>query len=282
LALAAEDADEDGLVIGVRQPDQPKPAKKEERKDAPGADHKLSLLLDKDLGVTKFEAEAMQIVKLLADPKTTQDQKDDLAIAISRDATRAAKTFGGFLNWSKVPDPKLRLAVLEAINLAYTGSGVGGYLGASAMSDPDARVRATAVKLIKDRNDRTAVRYVFQNLLKALENGENAPVIDEDLYKASIAALREIGDKQVYEVLLFFDKLTLLNGITGTSSLEPVKVAAPRTDLPVTVVQNEIGFMQYVKTIPGLQALKAISGEDFGHNHKKWQEWIDQQPAYRP
>ena len=228
----------------------------------------------------EFNAEIRAIAKMLMERKFTKDEHDDLLLAVTRNVDRSAKAFGALLDPRANPDAKLRLGALEGLRLAYTGS-AGGFLGASALSEPNPDVRRAVIQLIKDRNDRVAMKYLFKALLSSVENGESTAVTNSALNTAAIAALHDLGDKQVYEVLLFLERVAMANGITGTPYLDGIKIDPPNTDLQCITPNAEVGMMQYTQTFPGLSALKAISGENFGHDLKKWADWIDKQPAYR-
>ena len=295
-----DDVDEDEFVIRKRPlelvpvPEQPakkpisKPSStsdappKAAEKKAPAKEQKALIdLLGTKLNETQYRAEIRDIATMLADRKLTKEERDDLILAVTREVNRSSKAFGALLDWRTNPDVKLRLGAVEGIALAYTGT-VGTFLGASALSEPDAKVRRAVIQLIKDRNDRVAMKYLFKTLLDSVENGETTAVGNSQLNAAAIAALRDIGDKQVFEVLLFLERVSMANGITGTPNLDGVKINPPNTDLQCMAPNNEVGMMQYTQTFPGLSALKAVSGENFGHDLKKWQEWIDKQPAYKP
>jgi hypothetical protein len=291
-----DDVDEDEFVIRKRPVDvavvpekektkpeaEPKAAPKSVEKKAPLKEEKALIdLLGTKLSDAEYRAEIRQIAMMLMDRKLTKEERDDLILAVTREVNRSSKAFGALLDWRMNPDVKLRLGAVEGIRLAYTGT-VGAYLGASALSEPNASVRNAVIKLIKDRNDRLAMKYLFKTLLDSVENGETTAIGNSQLNSAAIAALRDIGDKQVYEVLLFLERVSMANGITGTPYIDGVKINPPNTDLQCMAPNSEVGMMQYTQTFPGLTALKAISGENFAHDLKKWQDWIDKQPAYKP
>jgi hypothetical protein len=289
-----DDVDEDEFVIrkrsvdAVKAPDKaetkpdPKIAERVAEKKAPPKEEKALIdLLGTKLSDAQYRAEIHDIAVMLLERKFTKEERDDLVLAVTREINRSSKAFGALLNWRTNPDVKLRLGAVEGIRLAYTGT-VGTFLGASALSEPNPNVRNAVIKLIKDRNDRVAMKYLFQLLLSSVENGETTAITNSQLNSATLAALRDIGDKQVYEVLLFLERVSMANGITGTPYLDGVKIAPPNTDLQCMAPNSEVGMMQYTQTFPGLSALKAVSGENFGHDLKKWQDWIDKQPAYKP
>jgi hypothetical protein len=149
------------------------------------------------------------------------------------------------------------------------------------MAEPDPKIRKAAVDMIKDCNERGAVKYIFSVLLKAGEVGESTAIINEGMGAQAVAALREIGDKQSYEALLFLERVKMNTGITGPAFLDNPKITQPNVDLPCNTPNHEVGMMESVQTFPGLEVLKAISGENFQHDLKKWQEWIDKQPNYK-
>ncbi|HYF49408.1 MAG TPA: hypothetical protein VEJ63_08385 [Planctomycetota bacterium] len=114
-----------------------------------------------------------------------------------------------------------------------------------------------------------------------MENGESTAVTNTGTQAQAIAALKEIGCKQSYSVLVFYAKLSRAMGITGPANIDGVKIEPPNTDLHVKVPNDSIGGFQSAQTIPGLALLKQLTGEDFQNDYKKWQEWIDKQPAYK-
>ena len=292
---AVNDVDEDEFVIRKRtaEAEAPKADPKNSPKKiaaaplpppvAPAPEKKEKALLDMlgtKLSESEYNAEIRAIAKMLMERKFTKEEHDDLVLAVTRQVKRSATAFGQLLDPRANPDVKLRLGAIEGLRLAYTGD-AGGYLGASALSEPNPDVRRQVIQLIKDRNERNAMKYLFKQLLNSVENGESTAVGNSALNAAAIAALHDLGDKQVYEVLLFLERVSMANGITGTPYLDGIKIDPPNTDLQCITPNAEVGMMQYTQTFPGLSALKAISGENFGHDLKKWQDWIDKQPAYR-
>lgn len=272
-----KDAGDDELAIVAR------PGKKADNAPAPV---KASKLLDdffpRKLLDTEFLKEAAEVAGLLDNPALTEDDKTKLTIAITRDSDRAKKSFAALLDWHRTPDAHVRMGALKGIQIAYEGkTDIGSYVGAAALAEPDAKVRKAAIEMIKDVNERGAVKYIFGVLLKAGELGESTAIINEGMGAQAIAALREIGDKQVYEVLLFLERVKMNMGITGPAFLDNTKITPPNTDLPCNTPNHEVGMMESVQTFPGLEALKAVSGENFQHDLKKWKEWIDKQPTYK-
>ena len=278
-ALAQDDGDD--MLIGPRAEGAPiapvAPAKDPPKKHAKALLDYFPLKLNE----AQFQAEAIEAAKILSGEKLTKEEREDLDLAITRDAERTAKAFCALLDWHRTTDVKIRLGAIEGLRVAYTGT-AGNWLGASALSEPDAGVRRAVINIIKDRGDRGAVKYLFATLLKSVENGEAAPTTDQSLNSAALAALRDIGDKQTFQTLLFYERIAMNTGITGAVAIDGIKIQAPTVDLPVDTPTHEVGFMQYAQTFPGLRTLKAVTGMDFGHDMKKWEEWIDKQPDYRP
>ena len=276
-ALAEQkDAGEDELAIVS------KPVKKAEEKAPVKASKALDDFFEKKLLDTEFLKEATEVAALLDNPNLTENDNKKLVISITRDFERAKKSFAQLLDPHRYPDAHVRIGALKGIDIAYAAMvDVGSYVGAAAMADPDAKVRKAAVQFIKDVNERGAMKYIFGVLLKAGEQGESTAIVNQGMGAQAIAALHEIGDKQVYQVLLFLERVKMNTGITGPTFLDNPKIPAPNTDLPCNTPNHEVGMMESVQTFPGLEALKAISGENFQHDLKKWQEWIDKQPSYK-
>ena len=270
--------EDDDTIIGARPEPAAKPVLKEaEKKRAKALIDYLRALSTE----AQFQADALAVAKILGTEALTKDERQDLEIAIARDVERSAKVFSAMLDWHRTPDVKLRLGAIEALRSAYTAT-MGTWLGASALSDPDENVRRAVTNLIKERNDRVAVKYLFGAMLKSSENGEATPIGNDAMNKAAIAALRDIGDKQTYQALVFFERISINVGITGAMPLDGIKIVPPNVDLPISVANQEVGFMQFTQTFPGVTVLKALTGMDFGHDLKKWDEWIDKQPDYKP
>jgi hypothetical protein len=277
LACAEQkDAGDDELAIVS------KPVKKSEEKPPVKASKALDDFFAKKLLDTEFLKEAEEVAALLDNPSLTEDDNKKLVIAIVRDLDRSKKAFAQLLDPHRYPDVHVRLGALKGIETAYAAViDVGSYVGAAALADPDAKVRRAAIQFIKDLNERGAVKYIFGVLLKAGETGESTAIVNQGMGAQATAALREIGDKQVYEVLLFLERVKMNAGITGPAFLDNPKITPPNTDLPCNTPNHEVGMMESVQTFPGLEALKSISGENFQHDLKKWQEWIDKQPSYK-
>jgi hypothetical protein len=276
VAASAQD-DADDMLIGVRN-DAPLVAVHE-----PPTKRAKALLdyFPLKLNEAQMRAETLEVVKILANEKLTKEEREDLDLAITRDAERTAKAFGALLDWRRTTDVKIRLGAVKGLRVAYT-AGAGQTLGASALTEPDADVRRAVINLIKERGDREAVKYLFALLLKSMESGEAVPTANQALNTGALAALRDIGDKQTFRTLLFYERIAMNVGITGATALDGIKIQAPNVDLPVDTPTHEIGFMQFGQTYPGLSALKIVTGVNFGHDLKKWEEWIDKQPDYKP
>jgi hypothetical protein len=270
---------EDEIEIAVRKPTPlevpaaPKPREKSEFAD---------YLLDK-AKEPEFNAQMKKIVERFKRGNLTELEKKDIEDALGANPERTAKALAPYFDWLRTPDVFVRIAAYEALKLVPEAPGkiVGGPLGSTAMNDPAPQMRAAAIALIKERNDRLAVRYVFAVMLKSMENGESPAISNGGQQAAAIAALKEIGCKQTYAALLYYAKVAKAQGITGSVNLDGVKIDAPNVDLPITVANNEVGAFNSVQTFPGLSLLKQLTGEDFQNDYKKWQEWIDRQPNYK-
>ena len=275
LAVRAEDE----FVIGVRQ-DDPEPALQKRKKAEPT---EFAGMLGAELKEREYQAQILKIVERFKKGNLAEQELKDIEASIGNSAEKAAKSLVTLLNYERNPDLYFRLAVLETMKLSLYAQNkvVGALLGASAMFDPAPQVRAAAIALIKERNDRHAVIYVFGTLLKSMENGESTAVSNAGTQGAAIAALKELGCRQSYSVLLYYAKISKALGITGPINIDGAKVEPPNTDLHIKVANDEIGGFQAAQTIPGLKLLKQLSGEDFQNDYKKWQEWIDKQPAYK-
>jgi len=159
------------------------------------------------------------------------------------------------------------------------------YLAASAVGDPDTGVRTAAASSIKTRRDDQAVGGMLHYLMASFN--DKGKVLNEQVRDNAAGALRGLGDKRVYQTLLYMvtmelrvtnselnnfatrqiDSFSVNNGANAASVLVPASFPIQFPELKLTRVRTTV-------KCPAINSLEAISGQNFGEDIDKWEKWI--------
>lgn len=269
--FALSGAEDDGFVIGAR---------KNRIWFAPGM---------KD---DAFHKEALEAAKLLNKGKLEYEGLSELTEGLQRDKNRSAKVFGGFLDARKTSDAGVRFGAVKALELTNPESAaVGKELAAAAILEKDERVRGAVVELIRTRKDTEAARGLVKQWHAAFE--DEALGVDEALRTAAENAMRDVGDRRIYEAIYYYVTMELR---AQTATLDRMDTARIRDagrnvqandrggniNLPIDLPSITLSSVETTLVVPALPSLKRITGQDFGRDLPRWKAWIAAQPEMRP
>jgi predicted xylose isomerase-like sugar epimerase len=158
------------------------------------------------------------------------------------------------LNPRTQPAPSVRLGALKGIEAARPIGAQASYvLGAAAGNDPDAAVR------------------------------------DDVLHANALGALRELGDPRVCQALLQYVTAEIRATNVSAASMDTRQIdtysansgANVNVLVPLALpIQMPSLTMQQIKTtvrVPAVSALRDLSGQDFGEDWDKWDQWARKQ-----
>lgn len=238
--------------------------------------------LEEHLSAAAYQADAAEAAMLLG--KNEQNSVDYEAIVqgISRDQERAGKAFVNCLDWRIFKNKTLRLGAVAGLRIAHPSApSTGNGLANSALAEPNKQVRAAAIELIKERKDSTA-SLALLNFLNQAHDEDNL-IVDEALRDAAIAAMHDVGDKHVLEVLLYNATLELRLGVSKLNSIGRATITgAGGINLPIDLPNLELSSFNGVITVPApaFPILARVSGQNFGKNVDKWDAWIKERPDF--
>jgi hypothetical protein len=240
---------------------------------------------------SQFNKEIVALANLLSNEKLAEEDKQAASEGISRQSAKAGEAFGSLLDYSRHPG-NTRMGALRGIQMSNApAKTVGKALGKSALAEPDAKVRAEAISLIKERKDGMALHTVM-NALAAASDTDGLGIINEAQRNAAAQALRDIGSKRVFEILLYYVTLEIRTGFATPVATETkyltnsgdVSNGGGTINLPIELPTLEIGSFQGMITVPAISdplgALRRATGQNFGKNLGQWKKWIDEQPAF--
>ena len=262
LNAAAED---DTLFIGVR-PQRPAAtsAKKEWFKSG--------------LSDGALHAEALLAARALAQSKEQSSELDDLQQGVLHERDRCTKEFLWMLNWKNCGDPILRRGALAGLALCNPESKlVGKPLATSAIYEPDSGTRKASIELIKTRKDSVAARALIDTWKSAFDD-VGVLATNESTRKAAVDAMREVGDKRVFQALLYYAMLEIRAGTASAVRVDSVAIRGQNVNLPIDLPVLELAGVEGTIIIPAMASLKQATGQDFGRNFDKWKEWIAKLP----
>jgi hypothetical protein len=244
----------------------------------------------------QYNKEIVELANLLAGDKLDADEQKTIDEGIKREPARAGAAFGALLDWKHYGE-NTRRGALRGIQIsAAPARVVGKSLGASALSEPDAKVRSATIDLIKERKDAMAAHTLLGYLAAAADN-TGLGIINEKQRNAALAALQEVGDKRVYEILLYYVTLEVRAGYAASPVVTQAFITnsgdvnnggppgGAAINLPIDLPSLELGSFQGTIVVPAIAdpmfSLKRATGQDFGKDLGKWKKWIDEQPAVR-
>lgn len=217
---------------------------------------------------------------------TASEKERAFATAIlAKDKTKSAEFLAANLNPKIATEAGTRLGALKGIEVVRpTDPKSSIALGTAAASDPIVEVRKAATALVKSRGDDFAIRTMLGTLVSSFDAAGNYR--DKVAAVTAADALRDLGDKRVYQALLYHVtmELRLTNVSLGTLSTRQIDTYSVQNSgqntFPVQLalpIQSPELSVQRVNTsvvAPAVSALKTLSGQDFGDDWDKWDKWV--------
>jgi hypothetical protein len=157
-------------------------------------------------------------------------------------------------------------------------------LAAFVMSESDPQVRAAVVELLKQRKDPIANNTLVDYYVDAFDS--DGVLLKADHERAAIAAMRDVGGRQIYEALMAYVTMEVHAG-SATEAGPPQTVYITNggninnpngsVNLPIELPNLELRGYSGTLIIPAFGALKQVTGQNFGKHLEKWQNWIAKQ-----
>ena len=154
---------------------------------------------------------------------------------------------------------------------------VGKPLAVSAIYEPDADARSAAVELIKARKDPVAARAILDTWKSAFDD-VGLGATNEGVRKAAVAAMRDVGDKRVFQALLYYAMLEMHSGSATPVRVDTVAIKGKGINLPIDLPVVDLISAEGTIIVPAMGSLRQATGQDFGRNFEKWKEWIGKLP----
>lgn len=232
--------------------------------------------------------DAKRVAELCATLSATGASEKERTFAteiLTKDKTKSAELLAANLNPKLAASTETRLGALKGIEVVRpTDQKSSIALGTAAATDPIVEVRKAATSLVKSRGDDFAIQTMMGSLVNAFDAAGNFR--DKIVATAASDALRDLGDKRVYQALLYHVTMELrLTNISagnlttrqidtysvqnGNQNTFPIQLA-----LPIQTPELSIQRVNTTVCAPALGALKALSGEDFGNDAEKWEKWV--------
>ncbi len=273
----AQSAEDENLVIGVRQyVIAQKPAVVPVPKSAATAPKRE--WFKSGLTDSALHTEALAAARILAGAKDGVSDLDYVKEGVVREKERCVKEFLWMLNWKNCGDPVYRRGAIAGLELCNPEpKDAGKALAISAIFEPDADTRKASIELIKARKDPMAARTLVTTWKTAFD--EHGVLADnENTRKAAVDAMRDIGDKRVFEVLRYYAMLELRAGSASLARVDTVSIKGQGINLPIDLPVLDLISVEGNIIVPGLTSLKQATGQDFGRHFDKWKDWIDKLP----
>lgn len=225
--------------------------------------------------------------KALAPNSSATEKERQIAEAeLTREKARAGEMLLACLNPANKADAAARLGALKAMELLKPTDQRTSYgLGASAVTDASAEVRSAAVSLVKARKDDFSIRTMIGHLLASYD--ENALVRDAVLHETAVAGLQALGDKRVYQALLYYATIELRATNVSAGSMTERSINSfnannpnggpQRLSFPIQLPSLTVTQVQTTVVAPAMAALRDVSGQDFGQDWDRWGKWLDKQ-----
>jgi hypothetical protein len=229
-----------------------------------------------------------ELCKTLSATSASEKERAFATAILTKDKTKSAEFLAANLNPKLAPETETRMGALKGIEVVRPidqKSSIA--LGTAAASDPIVEVRNAATSLVKSRGDDFAVRTMLGTLVNTFDTAGNFK--DKVVAAAAADALRGLGDKRVYQALLYHVTMELrLTNISagnlttrqidtysvqnGNQNTFPVQLA-----LPIQTPELSVQRVNTTVIAPAVSALKLLSGEDFGDDWDKWDKWVRKQ-----
>ena len=225
-------------------------------------------------------------------PSTSADESARKAAlaALVAGGSKTTGTLIELLDANHFSDESGRLAALAGIDALKPVNGeLSKRLAYTAIGDPIEAVRLRSNALIKARNDEWAMDTMVKTYLSTFGEGDTIKDPNAKAAQAAAgAALTQLGDKRVYNAMLYYatlevrtqvselagfatrqiDSYTVNNGANATV-VTPLSFPIQFPELKITSVKTTV-------TAP-CAALSALSGMDFGNDIDAWAKWIRKQ-----
>lgn len=248
------------------------------RKDAPSAASSQREWFKSGLGESAYQTETYAAAKQLANEKLEATERAAIQEGLSRDKERSIKACLWLMDWNNCADPVGRVGAVNGLGtLSYDSKKLGKQIASSAIFDPDEKVRKATAAMIKSRKDLAAEREVLETWKTSFDESGVLDV-NETRRKASVAAMREIGDKQIFQALVWYAQLELRAGSAQTVRVDTVNIRGQGINLPIDLPVLDLVSAQGNIVVPAMTSLKQATGQDFGRNFGKWNEWIAKLP----
>jgi hypothetical protein len=238
---------------------------------------------------------AATISKRLA-TDTTALSDADLMETIRYDKVRSGTAFAKLLDPKIGADPSVRKGAAIGIRISEAPSKiVSKALASAALIESNTEARKAVISTIQERKDTAAVNSLLTTLGESTDP-DGLGYTNQKQRDAALDALHDIGDKRVYQALLYHVTSEVRFGLAQPVALDKIYItnsgdttggAVGRTavNLPIDLPTIELTSVQTNITMPAISqpflALKKVAGEDFGRNAKKWNNWIEKQPDFR-
>jgi len=232
----------------------------------------------------EFNRKVVDYARVLGMTSSTDEQKQDVVAGLLTEREKSSHVLLGCLDAKKFTSLDVRLGALKGLKVTRPeGARVSPSLAWSAVLDPAEDVRAAAVDLIKQRKDDQAMGGMVRHLLGAFDeagNVVNAPVCD-----AAVQGLKNLGEKRVYEALLYYVLCEMRPTMTELVSFSTRQIdaftvtqgAAVTLIIPLSfpVQFPELAITRVRTTVSApAAALRAATGQDFGADADRWKNWI--------
>ena len=217
-------------------------------------------------------------------PNAAADEKSrqNALLVLKKDRTRATEGILAALDFRNTYDVPKRLGALKALEALQTvHSTVSAYLAMAAVADPDENVRKAVVSLVKARADNAAIGGMLQYLMNDFDG--NGHVVDEAVRDRAVESIHSLHeDKQIYQSLLYYVTLEMRVSNTELANLQTRQIDSFQNiggrivplSFPVQLPELKITSVHTTVRCPAVNALEALSGQDFGEDADKWGRWI--------
>lgn len=215
--------------------------------------------------------------------------KEKAALAtFQKDKVKSGEALAACLDSKSVAEKNTRLGALRGIELLKpVGANISYALGTSAVADPEESVRATATKLVKDRNDTAAMNQMIGHLYSAYQ--PNGAVLSQSLRDSAVASLRGLNDRRIYQGILYrvWMELRLTNVSEGNLTTRQIDTFGVNNSgnnavlvplaLPIQFPELSIQRVNTAVVAPATSALRDVTGQDFGQDWDAWSKWVQKQ-----
>ena len=249
--------------------------------------------LQKSLADDAFQADAVEVARLLSEDKIDALDKRVLIEAIEHDRMRSAKAFANCLNYQKYTQAAVRLGALRGIEIATTSQqdprnaalrSAGKAVAGTMLAEPVPQVRSAAMQLVRDHKDDTVSAMAAGSLVEFWRSAFDSDGLNNEAQRdAALAALKDLGDKRTYHAILYYATIEIHTGAAAPVGVDTATIRGnnPVVNLPIDLPSNQVMSFDGTIVVPAVSALKHITGQEFAKNLDKWRAWINQQPDFR-